>query len=135
MFQVYGPKQDNNRIIPFLIQNCLKNKKFLTTKGNQICDFCHVDDVVGAVFKSFNNKKTNGQILNIGSGKPIKIKQIINLVYKKVGSGKPMIGKLNYKKGISKNNFPNILKAKKVLKWKPKIDIEDGISKTIESFK
>lgn len=135
LFQVYGPKQDNNRIIPFLIQNCLNNKKFFTTKGDQICDFCHIEDVVDAIFKSINNKKTNGQILNIGSGKPIKIKQIINLVLKKVGSGKPMIGKLNYKKGINKYNFPNILKAKKILKWKPKINIEYGISKTIKSFK
>ena len=46
-----------------------------------------------------------------------------------------MIGKLNYKKGINKYNFPNILKAKKILKWKPKINIEYGISKTIKSFK
>ena len=93
----------------------MKNKKFFTTKGDQICDFCHIEDVVDAIFKSINNKKTNGQILNIGSGKPIKIKQIIKLVLKKVGSGKPMIGKLNYKKGINKYNFPNILKAKRYL--------------------
>ena len=56
LFQVYGPQQDDNRIIPFLIKNCLKNKKFSTTKGNQICDFCHIDDVVDAIFKSLNNK-------------------------------------------------------------------------------
>lgn len=135
LFQVYGPQQDDNRIIPFLIKNCLKNKKFSTTKGNQICDFCHIDDVVDAIFKSLNNKKTNGQILNIGSGKPIKIKQIINLVLKKVGSGQPKIGKLNYKKGTNKNNFPSIFKAKKELKWRPKVDIDYGISATIESFK
>ena len=56
-----------------------------------------------------------GKFLNIGSGKPIKIKQIINLVLKKVGSGQPKIGKLNYKKGTNKNNFPSIFKAKKNL--------------------
>lgn len=134
LFQVYGPKQDSNRIIPFLIKNCFKNKKFVTTEGKQICDFCYIDDVVRAVFKSINNKKTNGQILNIGSGNPISIKRVIKLVLKKIGRGKPVIGKLDYKKGLNKKNFPNIDKAKKKLRWNPKINIDNGILKTIESF-
>ncbi len=135
LFQVYGPKQDNNRIVPFLIKNCLKNKKFFTTKGKQICDFCYIDDIVNGVFKSINNKKTNGQILNIGSGKPISVKKIIKLVLKKIGKGKPIFGGLDYKQGTNKNNFPNIAKIKKELKWNPKISIDSGIIKTIESFK
>jgi len=57
LFQVYGPKQDDNRIIPYVIKKCKKNKKFLTTKGKQTCDFCHVDDVVSAIFRTFNKKK------------------------------------------------------------------------------
>ena len=135
LFQVYGPKQDDNRIVSFLIKNCLKNKKFLTTEGKQICDFCYIDDVVNAIFKSINNKKTNGEILNIGSGKPISIKKVINLVLKKTGKGMPKLGGLNYKKNINKNNFPNIAKAKKRLRWEPKISIDHGIIKTIKSFK
>ena len=135
LFQVYGPKQDDNRIIPFLINNCLKNEKFSTTEGKQICDFCHVNDVVNAIFKSINNKKTNGLILNVGSGKPVSIKKVINLVLKIIGKGKPIFGGLDYRKDTNKNNYPNIAKAKKKLSWRPKILIEDGISKTIESFK
>ena len=122
-------------IISFLIKNCLKNKKFPTTEGKQICDFCYIDDVVNAIFKSINNKKTNGEILNIGSGKPISIKKVINLVIKKTGKGMPKLGGLNYKKNINKNNFANIAKAKKRLRWEPKISIDHGIIKTIKSFK
>lgn len=135
LFQVYGPKQDDNRIVTFLIKNCLKNRKFFTTKGKQMCDFCYIDDVVNVIFKSIKNKKTNGQIFNIGSGKPISIKKIINLVLKKIRKGRPVFGGLNYKVGTNKNNFPNIAKVKKELRWSPKIDINSGISKTIESLK
>ena len=39
LFQVYGPKQDSNRIIPFLIKNCIKDRKFRTTKGLQLLRF------------------------------------------------------------------------------------------------
>ena len=135
LFQVYGPKQDNNRIIPFLIKKCLKNKKFPTTKGLQICDFCHIDDVVRAIFKTFKEKKTNGEIINIGSGEPVKIKKVIELVVKLTGKGKPNFGVLNYKKGTNMENYPSIRKAKEKLKWSPQIDLIQGIKKTILNFK
>ncbi len=134
LFQVYGPKQDDNRIIPFLIKNCIKNKKFPTTKGIQLCDFCYVDDVIKAIFKTLISKTTDGEIINIGSGKPLQIKKIIHLTTKLIGKGKPKIGSLDYKKNTNMKNFPSIEKAKKKLKWKPLINIVTGIKKTISSF-
>ena len=134
LFQVYGPKQDNNRILPYLIENCKKNKKFLTTGGKQFCDFCHIEDVVNAIFKSLYTKKINGEIFNIGSGKKISIKNFINLVRKLIGKGQPCIGGLKYKKETNMNNYPNIKKAKIKLNWKPKISLIEGLKKTITSF-
>ena len=134
LFQVYGPKQDNNRILPFLIENCKKNKKFLTTGGRQLCDFCHIEDVVNGIFKSLYLKKLNGEIFNIGSGKKISVKNFINLVRKLVGKGHPYIGGLKYKKETNMKNYPNIKKAKKKLNWKPKISLIKGLKKTIASY-
>jgi len=134
LFQVYGPYQDNNRIVPFLITNCLENKSFRTTKGEQICDFCYIDDVVDAVFKSFDKKKAIGEIINIGSGQPIKIKKIILFIKKIIGKGNPIIGGLNYKKENSMKNYPNIKKAKLKLHWVPNVNIITGIKKTITSY-
>lgn len=134
LFLVYGPKQDNNRIIPFLIENCKKNNKFSTTKGEQFCDFCHVDDVVKAIFKTLSAKNTDGEIINIGSGKPIQIKKLILLVKKIIGKGHPVIGGLKYRDKTNKKNYPNITKARKLISWKPKISFIKGIKKTIEIF-
>ena len=135
LFQVYGPKQDDNRLIPYVINNCLKNKVFLTTKGNQTCDFCHIDDIVNIIFKSFKNKKSNGKIINVGSGKPIQLKKIIFLIIKMIGKGKPKIGKLKYENEKNKINFPSIIKAKKIFNWKPNINLYTGLSLTIKSYK
>lgn len=135
LFQVYGPKQDENRILPYIIKNCLENKSFKTTSGKQYNDFCYIDDVVDAIFKSLSLKETNGQIINLGSGKPIKILNLIMLVNKLVGKGRPSIGGLKYKKGINMKNFPSIKKAKKILNWYPKIKLNDGLKSTIKSFK
>ena len=135
LFQVYGPNQDNNRILPYLIKNSLKNKSFKTTKGLQVCDFCYIDDVIEAIFKCFKSKKSTGEIINIGSGKPVLIKKIILMVKKIIRKGNPIIGGLKYKKEINMSSYPSIGKAKLKLNWLPKVELYEGIEKTIKSYK
>ena len=72
-----------------------------------------MDDVIKAIFKALISKTTNGEIINIGSGKPLQIKKIIHLTTKLIGKGKPKIGSLDYKKNTNMKNFPSIEKAKK----------------------
>ena len=77
LYQAYGPKQDFNRLIPIVIKACIKNKKFPCSNGNQLRDFLYIDDVVDAILKTLKSKKARGQIINIGTGEPKKIKKII----------------------------------------------------------
>ena len=135
LFLVYGPNQATNRILPQIITNSLKNKKFPTTNGNQYCDFCFVDDVVSAIFKAFNSRRATGKIFNIGSGKPIQIKKVIKQTVNLIGSGKPMFGKIKYKKNSNMKLYPNITSAKKILKWKPKLNFVKGLNLTINSYR
>ena len=134
-FSVYGPKQDKNRVLPQIIDGCLKNKKFPVSKGNQYRDFCSVNDVVNAIFLSLNSKKVVGEIVNIGSGKPKKIKTVVKLVRKLIGKGKPQFGKIKYRENENMKLFPSIQKARTKLKWKPKTSFIRGLKITIESFK
>tara|TARA_B110000967_G_scaffold165702_1_gene173509 strand:- start:361 stop:1254 length:894 start_codon:yes stop_codon:yes gene_type:complete len=133
IFQVYGPKQDQNRLIPFIIEKCKKNKTFNLTTGEQKRDFCYIDDLVSVIFKSFKEKKSNGEIINIGYGKSHKIKQVVNIVRKIVGSGKPIFGVKKMHIGEKKIIIPNISKVKKILKWQPKYSLINGIRKIIYS--
>ena len=133
-FQVYGPKQDQNRFLPQIIRGCINNKKFPVSEGNQIRDFCYIDDVVQAIFLALKSKKSNGEIFNIGSGNPLKIKKAINIIKKKIGKGHPEFGKLKYRKNESMKLYPNIKKAKIKLKWKPKFSFDDGIRNVIQTF-
>ncbi len=135
LFLVYGPNQATNRILPQIITNSLKNKKFPTTNGNQYCDFCFVDDVVSAIFKAFNSRRATGKIFNIGSGKPIQIKKVIKQTVNLIGSGKPMFGKIKYKKNSNMKLYPNITSAKKILKWKPNLKFAKGLNLTINSYR
>ena len=70
---VYGPNQDLNRIIPITIINAIKNRKFDCSSGNQLRDFIYVDDVIKAIIKALKNKNMSGEIINIGSGKNLRL--------------------------------------------------------------
>ena len=134
-FLVYGPNQGKNRVLPEVIDACLRNKKFATTLGHQKCDFCFIDDAIEAIFKTLFTSKSNGEVINIGYGKPLKIKDSINLVCKLIGKGQPLFGKLKYKKDTNMKLYPDIRKAKKIIGWTPKINFFQGIKKTIETYK
>ena len=134
-FQVYGPNQDENRILPQIIKGCLANKTFPTSKGNQIRDFCYIDDVINAIFLALTSKKNNGEIFNIGSGIPIKIKQVIKQIQKIIGKGRAQFGKIKYREDENMELYPDIKKARKKLKWSPKINFNHGIKIVINSFR
>ena len=135
LYLVYGPYQDRNRVIPIVIDNALKSKKFDCSLGTQFRDFVYIDDVVNGIIKSLKTKKNNGQIINLGSGKPIMIKDVILKICKIIGSGKPQFGRIKFRKDEIKNLYPSIVKAKKILNWRPKVKINFGLKKTINFYK
>tara|TARA_X000001036_G_scaffold74675_1_gene66168 strand:- start:210 stop:1112 length:903 start_codon:yes stop_codon:yes gene_type:complete len=135
LYQGYGPKQDINRFIPIVIEACLENKKFDCSNGNQLRDFVHVEDIVVAIIKSIDNKRAKGEIINIGSGKPKKIKNIINFLVNRLKGGKPLFGKIKLRKDEILKIYPDISKANKILKWRPKINFTKGLINTIKHYK
>jgi len=134
LYNTYGPRQDLNRFIPIVISGCIKNKKFPCSKGNQLRDFLHIDDVVDAILKSLTNKNAKGQIINIGSGKPRIIKNIIEYIQKILKGGYPLFGKVKLRKDEILKVYPDINKAKNKINWKPKISFEKGLKSTIKYY-
>jgi len=133
-FQVYGPRQKNDRLIPYVIKNCLKNKSFKLTKCKQIRDFCYIDDIVDAIILTLKSKKTSGNVYNVGSGKGVKLNKLIKKIQRMIGRGKPKIGGIPYQKIENMRLVGNINKFKKHLKWRPKVGLEHGLKLTIKSF-
>jgi len=134
-YQIYGPFQDNNRLIPFTINSCIKNEKFHCTPGKQKRDFLFIDDFTNFIYKCLNNKKCLGEILNVGFGRPIEIKKVIKKIRKKIKSGQPEFGKITIRKDEQKKVFPSINKAFKFINWKPKVSFDKGLNITIKYYK
>ena len=78
LYQIYGPNQSVNRLIPIVIKSCLQNKEFKCSSGIQIRDFLYVDDLVNLINKIiFSNAKTFSGIFNVGSRNPVQVKNVI----------------------------------------------------------
>jgi nucleoside-diphosphate-sugar epimerase len=135
LYLVYGPYQDINRVIPITILNSLKNKKFNCSLGTQLRDFTYIDDVIIGIIKILKSNKSSGEIFNIGTGKPVQIKQVIKKICKIIGKGKPIFGKINFRSDEIVKLYPNINKIQKVINWNPKIKLNNGLSKTINYYK
>jgi len=133
-YQIYGPYQKKDRLIPIIIDGCLKNKSFECSDGSQFRDFLFVDDFSDLILKILKSKKTFSGIYNIGSGKPHKVKDVINLIQKKIRKGKPLFGKLNMREEEMVYTFPSIKKIQNFYKWKPKRNINFGLNKTIKFY-
>jgi len=124
-FNVYGEKQNLGGAYATVIGIFLdqfQNNKPLTINGDgkQKRDFTYVGDVVKAnILASTSKKVGSGEVINIGSGTNISINEVAN-----------MIGdKFEFKKALKEPfaNLASIEKAKKLLKWEPKMELKDWL--------
>lgn len=136
LFQIYGPNQKTNRLIPYVINKCLNEKKFNVTEGKQYRDFLYIDDLISLIYKLISsNKKITGEIFNVGYGKPIQIKKIVEKIVSIIKTGKPRYGKIKIRKEEQNILYPNVKKILRIFNWKAKVGIDDGLRKTINSYK
>lgn len=128
LFNVYGTRSRTSGAYGamfgvFLAQK-LKNKPYTVVgNGNQRRDFTYVTDVVNA-FIMASKSRINYEIFNVGSGKSVSVNTIVKLL----GGKKIFIKK---RPGEPEFTFAKISKIKRILKWKPKIDIKEGINKLL----
>ena len=77
LYQIYGPHQKINRLIPIAINQLLNNKDFNASSGIQSRDFLFIDDFIKLIKKILISKKPHKGIYNVGSGKPFTVKKIL----------------------------------------------------------
>lgn len=131
LFNVYGTKSRTSgtygAVFGVFLSQKLKNFP-LTVVGNgrQMRDFTYVSDIIEAITLAAKSKKTN-QIYNIASGKPKSVNDIVKILDHK---------KINIKKrpGEPDVTWANISKAKRDLKWRPKISFEKGVNELIKNI-
>tara|TARA_A100001015_G_scaffold70241_1_gene77811 strand:- start:199 stop:1176 length:978 start_codon:yes stop_codon:yes gene_type:complete len=134
-FNTFGPYQSEKAIIPEMIIKCLQNKEIKTTGGKQTREFNYVDNVIDGIL--FLNKRIKHSIepINVGSNKPISIKNLVKKIHKYTKSNSKLkIGSLKYRPNeIWKMQANNRFIIKKG--WKPIVDFDEGLINTIAWYR
>ena len=126
-FTVYGKRQRPDLAIS-KFSNAILDDKVVTMygDGSTYRDYTHISDIVNAIISAVKYDKTLFEIFNIGSSNPIRLSKLVLLLEETIGK-KAKIEHLNNQKGDVKKTYADITKAKKLLKYQPKIDFKDGL--------
>jgi len=131
LFLTYGPGQDKRRLIPQIATACMEGRHFPTSFGEQLRDFCYIDDTVDAIFAALHTQEIAGEVLNIGSGRPVAIRDVVMAVRDVVGGGTPDFGAIAYRVGENMALYADTAKAKQLLNWSATTGLEEGIRRTV----
>ena len=131
LFNVYGTRSRTSSnygaMFGVFLSQKIKQKPFTVVEdGNQLRDFLYVSDVVDAIVRAAKSK-IYGEIFNVGSGSPVSILDIVNLL-----KGKYVF--IPKRPGEPDITHADIKKIKKYLQWKPKISIKKGINILLQNI-
>jgi len=136
IFNTYGPhmQPDDGRVISNFIVQSLENKDItIYGDGSQTRSFCYIDDLTEGIIKMMNGRDDFIGPVNLGNPTEFSILQLAKKIIKLTDSKSKIIYK-PLPEDDPKQRQPNIELAKKELKWKPKIQLEEGLKKTINYF-
>ena len=136
VFNAYGPGQAippaHAPVIPAFIRQSIRNGTIVVNgDGNQTRDYVYVDDVVTAMVAAATAPRTNGLVINIGSGQCSSIKEVVKKIIELTG-GKPQVVYNTRVDGGVNHMRAEIFQALKKLNYKPSIDLETGLRLTLE---
>jgi len=137
IFNTYGPqmKKDDGRVVSNFVNQAINNQPLTVYgDGSQTRSLCYVSDMVEGLYSLATTQNRAGEIINIGNPNEKTILEIADIIKKLSKSSSEIVFETI---GLDdpKKRCPNISKAKKLLNWQPKINLEEGLNKTIEYFK
>jgi UDP-glucose 4-epimerase len=136
---VYGPMSAKKiSVIATFLKKALKGEVLeIFGNGEQTRDFIYIDDLVNAIIISSKKNKISGEIFQIATNSETSINYLLDIVVKILNTKGCNNIKVKYsplRLGEVKQNYSDTSKAKDYLKWRPRIDLENGIEKTIKWF-
>ena len=137
IFNTYGPNMDPNdgRVVSNFICQALSGQDItIYGDGSQTRSFCYVDDLIEVMIRMMNSPKGFTVPINTGNPKEFTIKELAEMVVSKIGGTSKVVYK-DLPSDDPTQRRPDITLAKEKLGWSPKVEISQGLDKTIAYFK
>ena len=135
IFNTYGPRMHPNdgRVVSNFIIQALEGKDItLYGDGSQTRAFCYVSDLIDGFIRLMDSEHTGP--INLGNPKEMTIRQLAEAIIRLTDSKSKLIFKALPQDDPTRR-CPDITKARTLLGWEPKVDLDDGLRETIAYFK
>jgi UDP-glucuronate decarboxylase len=138
IFNSYGPRLRaegtyGRAISRFIVQALAHYPLTVYGRGAQTRSFCHITDTVVGLLLLLTSEKARGEVMNIGAPEEVTILALARRIKKLASSDSP-IRFYPLPEDDPRRRCPDIRKAQKLLRWKPKISLEQGLTRTITWF-
>lgn len=131
----YGPRQNEEKLIPKTITNILQGKKIpIYGRGENIRDWIYVEDHCEAIYEVFKHGRV-GEKYNIGGECEVKNIDLVKTLLNLIGKSEDLIEYVTDRPGHDLRYSINNAKIKSEINWTPKYSLERGLEKTIEWYK
>jgi len=129
---VYGPEDPHGRrLMPYVIDSLLRGVEPALSSGLRHVDWVYVDDVVDALLAAATEPSAVGQVLDIGTGQPMRIRDAVGLICDVIGtSTRPAFGRIPDRRGEC-DLIADPGPAEHHLKWRAQIGLREGVERTV----
>jgi dTDP-glucose 4,6-dehydratase len=135
IFNTYGPRmrpRDGRVVSNFIVQALNNEPLTIYGDGSQTRSFCFMDDEIDGIYRLFNNG--DSAPTNIGNPVEYTVKQLAEIVVELTGTASPIVY-TPLPEDDPKVRQPDITRARTMLGWEPKVDVREGVRRTIEFFR
>jgi UDP-glucuronate decarboxylase len=136
IFNTYGARMQpaDGRVVSNFIVQALKTEPItIFGDGSQTRSFCYVDDLIEGMIRLMESQADVTGPINLGNPREFTILELANLVIRLTGSRSEIV-ELALPDDDPRQRQPDIAKAHKVLGWEPKVQLEEGLARTVEYF-
>lgn len=135
-FNVFGPRQVGSGAVHHFIVRALKGEDLIIhNDGSQIRAWCYIDDIVDAILLALTREEAVGHAFNIGNPRStVTIYQLAQLIVRLAGSSS-RLERVEWNFPDVELRIPEVGKARKLLGFEPRVELEEGLTRTIEWYR
>jgi len=135
IFNTYGPRMrlNDGRAVPAFMSQALRNEDVTVFgDGRQTRSFTYITDLVDGIIRLMLSKENDP--VNIGNPREMTIREIAETIIRMTGSKSAIVSK-PLPTDDPKQRRPDITRARTLLNWEPKVELEQGLTRTVEYFR
>lgn len=135
-FNIFGPGQVGTGAIHHFVVRALRNEPLeIHNQGDQIRAWCYIDDLIDGLLLTLTKPEATGRVFNLGNPKTAVTVHHLAKIIKQISNSKSEIRHIEWPYTDVELRIPDITRARELLGFEPKYDLEEGLAETIEWYR